>query len=130
MGLLFVGRRFDFGFVHRFGFVFDRRLRFFLGEDPMPVLVVGDLRRRGAMVGWVEEGRRDHAGSDAGGGATDGRPIHMHGIGVPAVYIGVPTRYIHSHAGVFHADDYDNAVKLLVEAVKRLDAKAVESFYP
>jgi hypothetical protein len=32
--------------------------------------------------------------------------------------------------GVIHADDYDNAVKLMVEAVKRLDTKTVASFTP
>jgi putative aminopeptidase FrvX len=64
------------------------------------------------------------------GGATDGRPIHIHGLGVPTVYIGVPTRYIHSHAGILHSDDYDNAIRLIVEAVKRLDAKTVRTFYP
>ena len=41
-----------------------------------------------------------------------------------------PTRYIHSHAGILHADDYDNGVKLLVEALKRLDAKTVAGLRP
>jgi len=59
------------------------------------------------------------------GGTTDGRPIHLHARGVPTIYIGVPARYIHTHAGIISADDYDNAVKLLVEVVKRLDAPAV-----
>jgi len=64
------------------------------------------------------------------GGATDGRPIHLHGTGVPTVYIGIATRYIHSHAGILHADDYDNAVKLLIAAIKRLDAKTVAALCP
>ena len=64
------------------------------------------------------------------GGATDGAPIHKHGIGVPTVYIGIPTRYIHSHAGILHSDDYENGVKLIVKAVKRMDAKTVASFQP
>jgi len=60
-------------------------------------------------------------------GATDGRPIHLHARGVPSLFVGVPVRYIHSHTGVLHADDYDRTVKLLVETVKRLDAKAVRA---
>ena len=61
---------------------------------------------------------------------TDGRPIHLHKSGVPTVYIGIATRYIHSHAGIFHADDYDNALRLIVEAVKRMDRGTVSSFHP
>ena len=40
----------------------------------------------------------------------------------------VPTRHIHSHVGMLSLEDVDNAVALLVEVVKRLDAKTVESF--
>ena len=64
------------------------------------------------------------------GGATDGSPIHLHNKGVPTLYLGVPTRYIHSHAGILHADDYDNTVKLITEMVKVLDAKAVKNLLP
>ena len=58
-------------------------------------------------------------------GATDGAPIHKHGTGVPTVYIGVPARHIHSHAGVIHGTDYENTVRLLVSVVQRLNAKTV-----
>ena len=40
--------------------------------------------------------------------------------------LGVPTRYIHSHAGVIHADDYDAMLKLLLEVVRALGPKAAE----
>ncbi len=59
-------------------------------------------------------------------GATDGRPIHLHASGVPTLFIGVPVRYIHCHAGIIHTDDYDNTVKLLVELVMKLDCAAVD----
>lgn len=64
------------------------------------------------------------------GGATDGGAIHIHGVGVPTLYLGIPTRYIHSHAGIFHADDYTGAVKLLVALIKRLDRKTVADLTP
>ncbi|HUU43426.1 MAG TPA: peptidase M28, partial [Planctomycetota bacterium] len=64
------------------------------------------------------------------GGATDGGAVHIHGVGVPTLYLGIPTRYIHSHAGILHADDYDNAVKLLVALVRRLDRKTVAGLTP
>lgn len=62
------------------------------------------------------------------GGATDGGSVHLHAEGVPTVYIGVPTRYIHSHYGVIDGRDYENTVKLVVEVVRRLDTRTVESF--
>ena len=40
--------------------------------------------------------------------------IHLHGIGVPTVVIGVAARHIHSHSSIIHRQDYDNAVKLLI----------------
>jgi endoglucanase len=56
------------------------------------------------------------------GGATDGGAIHLHGIGVPTVVIGVAARHIHSHSSIIHREDYDNSVKLLTALIDRLDA--------
>ncbi len=61
-------------------------------------------------------------------GATDGGRIHISRVGVPSIVIGPPVRYIHSHNAILHRDDYDNTIKLLVELIKRLDAKTVKSF--
>ena len=58
-------------------------------------------------------------------GATDGAAIHLHSTGVPTVVIGVAARHIHSHSSIIHREDYDNAVKLVVELIKRLDAETV-----
>jgi len=60
------------------------------------------------------------------GGRTDGGPIHLHGTGVPTAVIAVPARHIHSHSSIIHRQDYDQAVKLLVKIVKRLDAETVQ----
>lgn len=59
------------------------------------------------------------------GGGTDAGSIHVTANGVPALSIGIATRYIHSHAGILHRDDYDNAIKLMVEVIKKLDRDAV-----
>lgn len=56
-------------------------------------------------------------------GGTDAGAIHVHQAGVPSLVFAVPARHIHSHAGIIHRDDYENAVKLLVEVIKRLDAE-------
>jgi endoglucanase len=59
------------------------------------------------------------------GGATDGAAIHLHQGGVPTVVIGVAARHIHSHGAILHRDDYDNALKLLIALVGKLDAGTV-----
>lgn len=60
------------------------------------------------------------------GGGTDAGSIHLVHNGVPALSIAIATRYIHSHAAMLHRDDFENAVKLLVEVVKRLDRETVD----
>jgi putative aminopeptidase FrvX len=44
---------------------------------------------------------------------------------VPNLVIAVPTRHIHSHAGILYRDDFDQAVKLVVAVIKKLDANRV-----
>lgn len=59
------------------------------------------------------------------GGGTDGGAVQKFGPGVPTAVISFPTRYIHSHYGVFHYDDYEYAVRLLLELIKKLDLDRV-----
>jgi len=105
-----------------------------LGKGPQICFLDGgmipNLKLRDLLVDLAEEKKIPYQISMLERGATDGRPIHIHGSGVPTVYIGVATRYIHSHAGIIHTDDYTNAVKLVVEAIKRLDTKTVQSLCP
>lgn len=60
------------------------------------------------------------------GGGTDAGSIHLTHKGVPALAITIATRYIHSHAAMLHRDDYENAVKLIIEVIKRLDRETVD----
>jgi len=60
------------------------------------------------------------------GGGTDAGRMHIWGRGVPSVVIGFATRYIHSHAGLIHRDDMENAAKLVAALVKKLDAATVQ----
>jgi endoglucanase len=46
--------------------------------------------------------------------------------GAPSVNITVPTRYLHNHNGVLHRDDFDRAVDLVEEIIRRLDRRTVE----
>jgi putative aminopeptidase FrvX len=63
-------------------------------------------------------------------GGYDGSTIHLHRAGVPTVVIGIPTRHVHSHNAILRRDDYDNAVKLVVGLVARLDKKTVAELQP
>ncbi|SES03060.1 M42 family metallopeptidase [Salisediminibacterium halotolerans] len=59
------------------------------------------------------------------GGGTDSGSIHLTADGVPALSITVPTRYIHTHAAILHRDDYEHAVKLITEVIKKLDRDTI-----
>lgn len=59
------------------------------------------------------------------GGGTDAGSIHLTHKGVPTLAITIATRYIHSHAAMLHRDDFENAVKLIVEVIKRFDRETV-----
>lgn len=58
-------------------------------------------------------------------GGTDAGRIHVAHSGCPSIAVCLPCRYLHSHTSIIHEDDYQNAVKLVTELVKRLDTKAV-----
>ena len=44
------------------------------------------------------------------------------------IVIGVPVRYAHTHYGISAYADFDNAVKLACEILKRLDEEQIMSF--
>lgn len=62
------------------------------------------------------------------GGSTNGAPIHLSGLGVPVIVIGLPVRYIHTHYCYASFCDFENSVKLAVEIIKRLNADMIKSF--
>lgn len=59
-------------------------------------------------------------------GGTDASQMHLAHDGAACISIGIPTRYIHSHASIIHKDDYDNAVKLMTEFIKVVDNEEFE----
>lgn len=62
------------------------------------------------------------------GGGTNGGVIHVTNGGIPVIVIGVPVRYCHSHYGFASMEDYNNAVQLAVEIVKRLNKEQIKKF--
>ncbi len=49
--------------------------------------------------------------------------MHISYKGSPAVSIGIPTRYIHSHYSIIHKKDVLNTIKLLKCFVEIFDSK-------
>src|SRR5690625_7957992 len=82
---------------------------------------------RDLVIKTAEENDIPFQYSSMPGGGTDSGAIHLTADGVPSLSITVPTRYIHSHAAMLHRDDYENAVKLIVETIKKLDEEKVRS---
>ncbi|HDJ21674.1 MAG TPA: M20/M25/M40 family metallo-hydrolase, partial [Candidatus Bathyarchaeota archaeon] len=66
--------------------------------------------------------------SQMAGGGTDAGRIHVNASGCPTVVLTVPTRHIHSHVGYLSLRDTENAIRLMVELLKRLDWERVKSF--
>jgi putative aminopeptidase FrvX len=88
--------------------------------------MIPNTRLRDFVINLAEEkGIRYHLTSVRGG--YDTGEVHVHRTGVPSVVIGWPTRYIHAHAGILAAEDYDAVVDLVVAFVERFDEKVAES---
>ena len=60
-------------------------------------------------------------------GGTDAGNMHLAHDGAPGVSIGIPTRYMHSHYGIVHKEDLNNAIKLLSLIIEHLDEKALKN---
>lgn len=60
------------------------------------------------------------------GGRTDAGHIHLAHQGAAGLSIGIPTRYMHSHTSIIHADDVENTIKLVLAVLKKLDRKTVD----
>ncbi|MFP4026977.1 MAG: M42 family metallopeptidase [Candidatus Brocadiia bacterium] len=96
-----------------------------LGKGPILYMLdagtISHKRFRDFVLEIAEEKEIPHQLSLIEGGATDARAVQLHSRGVASVVLGIPTRYIHSHAGIIHVDDFDATLELLTEIAKNLD---------
>ncbi|MEM2886225.1 MAG: M42 family metallopeptidase [Thermoproteota archaeon] len=90
--------------------------------------MIPNQRLKEFMIKLAEENKIPYQLSQMARGGTDAGRIHVDRAGCPSIVLGVPTRHIHSHAGMVSVQDLDNAAKLVLEAVRRLDKGAVSSF--
>jgi endoglucanase len=80
------------------------------------------------VIKTAEEAKIPYQLSQVARGGTDAGRIHINRAGCPSIVIGVPTRHIHSHVGLLSLVDTENAIKLTLELVTRLNKEIVESF--
>jgi endoglucanase len=100
-----------------------------LGNGPVILIFDGtlipNLKLRNLVIDVAESENIPHQFDSVSAGGTDGGRFQLTGDGVPSITIGIPSRYIHSAASIINRDDFDNATRLLVAVMKRLDAETV-----
>jgi len=102
-----------------------------LGKGPSLLLydssMVGHRRLRDFVTETAKSAGIPLQFNSMAGGGTDAGRIHIYRNGVPSLVVAVPARYVHSHAGIVHRDDFDAAITLVTEVVKRLDKAAAQA---
>ena len=103
-----------------------------MGKGPSILTYDGSMipnpRFRDFVIKTAEELAIPYQLSLVPGGGTDAGVIHLTDMGCPSIVIGIPTRHIHAHNGILDLNDVKNAIKLIVELMKRLDKEQVEEF--
>jgi endoglucanase len=101
-----------------------------LGQGVVFILHTSEMLPHVKLRQWVQDVAAElkipHQFMLEEGGGTDAGPIHKWNLGVPTLDLVISQRYYHSANGIIHRDDYESAVRLITEVVKRLDKKMVE----
>lgn len=90
--------------------------------------MIGNVKLKDLVIETADKNKIKYQLAVRTGGGTDAGAIHISGIGVPTIVLGVPVRYTHSHIGIMNIEDYNSALKLLVKFVKRLNKETVAKF--
>ncbi len=102
-----------------------------LGKGPSVFVFDNSMIPNNNFVEWIirvaREGQIPLQFESVSGYGEDGAMLQKSDTGVPAINIGVPTRYGHSQSGVIDRADFDNTVKLIVQMVRRLSAAEVKA---
>lgn len=102
-----------------------------IGEGPQIIIydasMIAHKELRDFVVGIAEKHNIPYQFASIAAGGTDSGSIHLTANGVPALSIGIATRYIHSHASILHQDDLDHTISLIVEVIKQLDHQTVKA---
>lgn len=102
-----------------------------LGKGPSVFVFDNSMIPNHNFVEWIIKVARESTiplqFESVSGYGEDAAELQKSAAGIPAVNIGVPTRYGHSQLGVIDRADFDNAVKLVVQMVQRLSASEVKA---
>lgn len=102
-----------------------------LGKGPLVTFLdatmIPNVRFRDLVTNTADEKGIPYQVEVMMGGGTDAGKFHLFKKGVPTIVVGVAARYIHSHVSMVSKKDVENAVKLLVEVIKKLDASTYDS---
>lgn len=100
-----------------------------LGKGPGIFVFDGSMIPNNNYVEWIlrlaDENTIPVQTESVTGYGEDAAMIQKSAKGVPAVNIGIPTRYGHSQSGVIERSDYDRTVDLVVKMIERLTAREV-----
>ncbi|HVB37681.1 MAG TPA: M42 family metallopeptidase [Vicinamibacterales bacterium] len=100
-----------------------------LGKGPGLFVFDASMLPNNNYVNWIVELAQAHQipfqFESVGGYGEDGAQLQKSGTGIPAVNIGIPTRYGHSQSSVIDRGDFDNTVKLVVQMVQGLSAEQI-----
>ncbi|MFD2761787.1 M42 family metallopeptidase [Lentibacillus juripiscarius] len=125
-----IGFGVDVGIAGDMPGVSDKEADSKLGKGPQIIIydasMVPSMGVRDLVVDTADEKNIPYQFASMAGGGTDSGSIHLTADGVPSLSITIATRYIHSHAAILHRDDFENAVKLIVETIKKLDSDKVK----
>ncbi|SFF67403.1 endoglucanase [Planifilum fulgidum] len=102
-----------------------------LGGGPLitflDATMIPHLRLRDRVMEIAEELNIPVQVETMSGGGTDAGKIHLFRRGVPSLVVGVAARYIHSHVSMVSRSDVQQAVRLLVEVIRRMDRASVKN---
>ena len=102
-----------------------------LGKGPGIFVYDRSMIPNNNYINWIirlaEENNIPYQFESVTGYGQDAAMLQKSAQGIPAVNIGIPTRYGHSQSGVIDREDYDNTVKLVVAMIEKLSASEVES---
>lgn len=100
-----------------------------LGKGPSVFVFDTSMIPNNNFVEWIikvaKDGNIPLQFESVSGYGEDAAVLQKSAAGIPAINIGVPTRYGHSQSGVIDRADFDHTVKLIVQMVQRLSAAEV-----
>ncbi len=101
----------------------SRRMAVSLGKGPAIKVRDGGMLSDPRVVDWMvrtaEKAHFPYQLEVLEGGTTDARAIQLTRAGVPAGCLSIPCRYVHSPSEMVDTSDVENAVRLLVELIRK-----------